>query len=1258
MKKNLFYLVLIILTSSLFSTLNAQNRAEKIWKLLLENKRKEALDLVKKIKDNNASDEELILKQIVLYENGYLSETKNFVKALVKRPYAPYYIYALSSTQLLVNYNEYSEINKTKIDYTDILYDASVNNPAVEALVAEMKHYYDFSQYRGGTAAEILKKVKPVNQWQYCGVFENLNNSGMDIPYEPETKAVSDKPFNANSNGMINWYTPSFNGQSLFATFFNHSEYGNGINYAQSFFSTTKPAGYIFKIGVSGPVKMWIDDVLVLEQTLPRPTVPDAYAVKVHLPAGKHRVLVKADNDDSWFILRVFNAQNKLIDPASLHFTSQYSPYHKATEKELQPEKLVNPFETFFKNPPQGKYTSFFKDYMLFNTYMLNYKNDEAKAILDTYLEKYPKSSLIRNAQYNWANHENDNNLIKEIKENLKNDDPDYYISLLFQLIDTEKLFKMPVDQMNELLDKISRATDNKIIKYTAEFYKAIRAQDVAGIKSGMRNMYIEGEKFMSPKIMLLVAALYYQILQEPGTSEKIISDMLKKLNVSDAYELLITIYKEQNKKSQVVKTYENYISHTPDWFKVNVLENYASDLYDFQKYKKMIPVVDQGLKLFPYSFVLMEKKGDALHQLGKDKEALKLYEQAFKHNSADGSLRKKIRDLKKEKDPFDKIKTKDVYAYIKKHRGKESPENHDINILLDESNVEIFKEGGSRTRSIYAYEVTSDQGVEDLKEFNLGLRGNYIIYKSEIVKPGGKVVPAERSGSYLVFNSLSPGDVIYIDYEVTYNQSGRFYKDFTDKNSMTQFYPVYKSVYRLLSPQGIIPQYRVANGKATYEKSKLDQYTLETWIVENAPALPPDEPYRPANADIKTMLHLSTIKNWNQISNWYSDLVRTQMKEDHLLNKTFNEIFPHGYQQLSEEERARKIYNYMADNLTYSYVNFKQSGYIPQKPSKTIKTKLGDCKDFSTLFITLAKKAGLKANIVLVSTADRGKNYAILPSINFNHAIARVYLDGKPYLLELTNKYLPFKTVPVNLDGAIILDIPEKTSNQPNNIKILQHPYQLPATKHADIVFTIGKNSKQLHVAYRLQGRNSAGFRKMASNKNEKELKKNLTERFENLTDLDLTLKNYKITDNNKKDGSLTIEADFDVNTTFQKLGRMKVLNLPVVNKAYTDDLVNLETRHYPVVYAFYEDTDDYYGNYTVKLKDGLQFAAVPENENFKYKNHYFKITYTKKSPSELKVTIRAHTDIRDITPEEYPAFRQYVKNALDARDALIGFK
>ena len=65
--------------------------------------------------------------------------------------------------------------------------------------------------------------------WQLCGAFENLNDSGIDIEYEPEIYPKNDKLFDANSNGKMGWYNPRILQNEGYHTFSNEDEYGNGI---------------------------------------------------------------------------------------------------------------------------------------------------------------------------------------------------------------------------------------------------------------------------------------------------------------------------------------------------------------------------------------------------------------------------------------------------------------------------------------------------------------------------------------------------------------------------------------------------------------------------------------------------------------------------------------------------------------------------------------------------------------------------------------------------------------------------------------------------------------------------------------------------------------------------------------------------------------------------------------------------------------------------------------------------------------------
>ncbi len=53
-----------------------------------------------------------------------------------------------------------------------------------------------------------------------------------------------------------------------------------------------------------------------------------------------------------------------------------------------------------------------------------------------------------------------------------------------------------------------------------------------------------------------------------------------------------------------------------------------------------------------------------------------------------------------------------------------------------------------------------------------------------------------------------------------------------------------------------------------------------------------------------------------------------------------------------------------------------------------------------------------------------------MLPSVEFNHCIAKATLDNKSYYIELTDNYLPFTSLPNDLNGALALEIPVKPSS------------------------------------------------------------------------------------------------------------------------------------------------------------------------------------------------------------------------------------
>lgn len=1250
-------LTFTLLFSVLFFVSQAQD-TKKIWEAIYSNDRATALQLANKIKTNKGSMEQIVLKQIVNVANGIYKKDKDFLTSFSAKPNFDYFLFPLWNTEFI--FKDYlNQSFETEI-ITNVNYFAKqpINNPTVKAgmvyldgIVARYQNDFEKQQKNDDS-------LLAIKNWQYCGVFENLNKSGMDTEYAPEKKAYSSEPFNANSNGFLNWFTPSYNLKSSYQFMTNFSEYGAGINYAQTFLNLDKQQTLIFKLGIGKATKMWVNDVLVFEETEDHITELDAHTIKITLPKGNNRILIKTTNNVyAYFILRVFNENNELLNPKDLNFTSSYTPYNKSTKTQLNSKILPNRIETFFNNLDSAN-TTYFKDYLLIKTYLRNSKEKLAKKIIEKYLKKYPKSSFFRYLLMECYNIESDYTKSKEILENIKNDDENNVAVLITEITDAKKLFNMPIDQMNDRLKKIANATDSKLIKKTTAFFKYIRLEDKKAFKKTLDEIYAIGLKRKNQKLLSSFASLYGSMFNQESKSLKLLLDIDKNFFSHAAHNSLIYKYEKLNKNDKVISLIDDFINKFPE--DMSLLEKMVKKLHKYQEYKKSLKYIDKAFKMFPYSFVFMKLKGETLYQLKKEKEALKWFKKSYTHDSGNTSLRKKIQDLEKKDDPIKKVVLEKAYDYISETRGKAKTDvNFGLNVLLDEKNVQVFKEGGSKSQSIYIYEITSEEGVEMLKEYNLGLSYGYTINKSEIVKPNGKVIPAERSGSKFVFNNLSVNDVIYIDFETTNTTTGRFYKDFYDTYQIGSFYPVLKTVYRLILPEGTHINTKVLNGDIAVNKAKIGNYDLYEWAKENSKVLPAYETYMPEDCDVVPILNISSIDKWSDISNWYSDLVRTQIKYNSTVNQLFDKLFPDGFQNLSDTEKAKKIYYYMMNNLTYSFVNFKQSGYVPQKPSKTITSKMGDCKDFSTLFFTLAQKAGLKSNLVLVSTSDLGKNAMVLPSTEFNHCIVRVNLEGKEHYIELTNKFLPFNSTPNSLINALALNIPYNSSDtNQNNLFILNKTVKTAINRTLDVDLTIDKTKQDLQIKNTSFNTNSY-YRELLDQKNTIELKKQLEELYEGKSKLDLTLIDYNIEKNVKEDPEVIFNSHFTINNEIKKIGKMKLLKLPRLSKPYTNDIISLDERKYPIIYNKYETVDQYLINYYVRLADGQKFIEVPENVALSYKKHYFTITYTlKNQDTMLVVNIKANIDKSDIQANEYKAYKDFVKNVLEESEALIGFK
>ncbi|MGB5554386.1 MAG: transglutaminase domain-containing protein, partial [Flavobacteriaceae bacterium] len=953
------------------------------------------------------------------------------------------------------------------------------------------------------------------------------------------------------------------------------------------------------------------------------------------------------------FILRVTDEKGKAFNDLSFQKTPK--TYVKSTLKSLDPMVLQHPVEAFFLNKIKERPNDFFYTFCLVNTYLRNSKYTEAKAILLPLSQRYPNSSFIRKYLIDSYTKEKDYATVRELKKNIENDDEKYYLSYIYKFENSREIFKLPIPEFKKFISEFSEATDMDVIKKTGDLMVSLRNEDKAAVKENLKAIFTDHKDQLN--LLKIYLNIYSGYLNEDESAIRILEEINEENFDYSALSSLARFYDKQDKKDKALKLYEDISGHLQQ---DNIfLSDYIDYLHGYKKYEASLPHIDQLLSNYPYSFMGMELKGTALEQLGKKDEALVWYKKSLKHNGANSSLRKKIDDLSNAKDYFETLETPDIYDFMAQNRNKGTKNNYGYNYLLDESLLQFFPEGGGKSQKRYVVEITSDSGIETLKELDLGLSGNYSITKSEIVKPDKKIVPASKSGSNLVFNNLEIGDILYIDYESSYSNNGRFYKDHVDYFQFDSYHPILKNSVKVLVPKGKHFEFRTLNGEVDHQQNELDDYVYHKWEVKNLKEIPQQENFMPSMSDIARYVHISTIDSWDDIANWYSDLVRPQIIVNSDVEEAFQKIFPKDLASLSDDEKASRIYYYIMENLSYSHVGFRQSGYVPQKPSKTIKSKLGDCKDFSTLYVTLAQMAGLKSHLVLVLTSDYGESSMVLPSQGFNHCIAKVFIEGKPQYLELTDNNMPYKAIPTSLENATALDIPNKwVPEVKSGIYRMENIAHSTTILESEIEFVLGETEHALTIKSITSGSLNSNYAAIFKESNYDVVKKNISDDFQNRIIEDFSMDSIYGIEYNLRSPVIKYVSQLTVHEKIDEIGSMKVFRLPAVNNAYNTSIIEEDERNFPIDYLLYENADIYKSSYIVKLGEDQKFVEIPEDAALSFRNHEFNITYALSKENELHVDIEATTVKDRIPANEYKAFKSYVKSVLDAKQQLIGFK
>jgi lipoprotein NlpI/transglutaminase-like putative cysteine protease len=150
--------------------------------------------------------------------------------------------------------------------------------------------------------------------------------------------------------------------------------------------------------------------------------------------------------------------------------------------------------------------------------------------------------------------------------------------------------------------------------------------------------------------------------------------------------------------------------------------------------------------------------------------------------------------------------------------------------------------------------------------------------------------------------------------------------------------------------------------------------------------------------------IQLSEFADWADVARWGNRQFAPNEGPTPLLDKQLTDIRASSANPADQLLAALKL---VQTEVRYFGNEFGVGSHKPTSPEKVLAQRFGDCKDKTLLLVTLARRLGLEANPVLVSTQFRNNLGRLLPSpMAFDHVIAQVKVDGQSYFLDGTRAH------------------------------------------------------------------------------------------------------------------------------------------------------------------------------------------------------------------------------------------------------------
>ena len=1011
-------------------------------------------------------------------------------------------------------------------------------------------------------ARDWYNRLGAIRTWRIVGPFDNVSNSGHDRIFQPEDSDEPADVYMSADGGELRWITPPEQRLDGWIDMTYFSPRVEGQYYAVVYVKSDAQQRVQFRLGTSGSFKLFLNDSVIRESRDELNNDVDTYITECTLVAGWNKVLVKVGAsriDACNFLLRITASNGMPI--GGLSYATSPQPY---TASASGARAVPHPFAAFFRTRVAEQPTVLLNYLLLADVYLHNDQADSALSVIRASRSIAPDCILAHTRSMIAYAGTDQKSAAESTREHIMGLIPRsaYAASQRFsRALEQEKL-----DDAERVLAEYRLYDSTSKLFYDHSISLALARKEYDAV-----SLLVTQARLLFPD-NATYAVIAANIAENTRSAKQrpieIIEEHLSYNTSFEGLSALGALYLKESNVKKTLECYERKVQLLPVGCGVY---SQMADLHITRKdWKSGLTSIDNALRVSPMIPAYWKTRGLIFQNMGAVDSAIASYKRCVAIDPASFESRDAIRRLQGKPHPFTYMPQVNLDSLIRNApSARDYPGESLVRVYEGENDV-VYD--GSRIE--YEFElllrVLTSDGIDDAT--SLPVSSDVTVEKAFVRKPNGREIPADRGPTELVFTGLEPGDFVYCKMRSTSWARGRLGRFYSRRYALSFANSPARHVrFALLTPTDL-PFSWVAHGlESEMKSSRTAGGDLYVWETRSEPRITIEDDM-PEIEDVQKVLELSTMTSWEQLISWYDDVSRSATESTYELRSVVDSILPPS-RTCTRDEIIAAVYSYITREIRYSYVSFRQSGYVPQHSRTVLNTRIGDCKDVAMLCIAMLRERGIPAYPVLVNTETSLFARRPMPGVVFDHVIVMIPNDPIPLFLDLTAEGMPIGSVPYADRNAFALVI-RRGLREP---MYLTREYFRPNVINVETSIAIdADNNARIVQTTRETGSTTLSYRRAWRNTSRENIAQSITEmlseHFPNVT-----LDTFDHADLTSIDSTFWYTATFTVPNFLAEAGDFVIARVPWERPFTPMSSLSYPVREHPMSFAsIYDSTSE----------------------------------------------------------------------------------